>query len=144
MSIERLIENGGGVYRLSPDRLSEVAGDVGTTPTRLTVDTHGVADKTSFLTATAAALDFPDYFGHNWDAFYDCLTDRAENHPDGLVLIFTNLTYFVTEQPAEFATALAVLRDAVEHCQGSGGVLLVLIGLADSSVVDGLQQISSD
>ncbi len=23
------------------------------------------------------ALDFPDYYGKNWDAFWDCLTDMA-------------------------------------------------------------------
>ena len=25
----------------------------------------------------AEALDFPDYYGCNWDAFWDCITDMA-------------------------------------------------------------------
>ena len=27
--------------------------------------------------AIQKALDFPDYYGQNWDAFWDCLTDMA-------------------------------------------------------------------
>lgn len=23
------------------------------------------------------AMDFPDYYGENWDAFWDCLTDMT-------------------------------------------------------------------
>ena len=32
-------------------------------------------NKDTLLTSMAKACDFPDYFGHNWDALWDCLTD---------------------------------------------------------------------
>lgn len=40
----------------------------------------GGADRLSSLDAFAAALAFPDYFGHNLDALLDCLRDMAEAH----------------------------------------------------------------
>jgi RNAse (barnase) inhibitor barstar len=27
----------------------------------------------------AAALSFPDYYGKNWDAFWDCITDPGQS-----------------------------------------------------------------
>ncbi len=32
------------------------------------------------------ALDFPDYYGNNWDAFWDCLTDML-GHPVHIEII---------------------------------------------------------
>ena len=32
-------------------------------------------NKDTLLTSMAKACDFPSYFGHNWDALWDCLTD---------------------------------------------------------------------
>lgn len=32
-------------------------------------------NKDTLLTSIAKACDFPAYFGHNWDALWDCLTD---------------------------------------------------------------------
>ena len=32
-------------------------------------------NKDTLLTSIAKACNFPDYFGHNWDALWDCLTD---------------------------------------------------------------------
>lgn len=37
-------------------------------------------DKGTLLTSIARACDFPDYFGHNWDALWDCLTDSEVQH----------------------------------------------------------------
>ena len=34
-----------------------------------------ITSKESFLKEIAEALEFPDYFGHNWDALEDCLKD---------------------------------------------------------------------
>lgn len=43
------------------------------------------ADKETLLKNIAAALDFPDWFGQNWDALEDCLCDLPGN---GYVLLF--------------------------------------------------------
>ncbi|HRC00598.1 MAG TPA: barstar family protein, partial [Dermatophilaceae bacterium] len=41
----------------------------------------------STYAAIAAALGFPDWFGHNADALYDCLRDwAADGHRRALVL----------------------------------------------------------
>ena len=39
------------------------------------VDLSKVTDKEGFLDAVGQTLGFPDWYGHNWDALADCLTD---------------------------------------------------------------------
>ena len=33
------------------------------------------------------ALDFPDYYGENWDAFWDCITDMVGEEPMHITII---------------------------------------------------------
>ena len=40
------------------------------------IDLQGCQDKEAVLARIAQALDFPDWFGRNWDALADCL-DRV-------------------------------------------------------------------
>jgi len=54
------------------------------------------------LGALADALDFPDWFGMNLDALYDCLTDISSD---------TRIIVNGSDDPAYFPV-LAVLRDA--------------------------------
>jgi hypothetical protein len=37
----------------------------------------GVTSKQALLSALASQLTFPDYFGHNWDAFEECVRDLS-------------------------------------------------------------------
>ena len=39
-----------------------------------------VLDKAILLTNLAKACHFPDYFAHNWDSAWDCLTDSEVTH----------------------------------------------------------------
>ena len=41
------------------------------------VDLEHCTDKATLLARFAAALQFPDWFGHNWDALADCITDLS-------------------------------------------------------------------
>lgn len=45
------------------------------------------AEKEELLKNIAKALDFPDWFGHNWDALEDCLADLSWRDAPGYVLI---------------------------------------------------------
>ena len=55
-------------------------------PTVVVLDTRGAHDKAEFLAACARCLDFPSYFGHNWDALADCLGDFAADNAPVLVV----------------------------------------------------------
>ena len=43
------------------------------------IDLSGILTKDAFLQRVSRALKFPDYFGMNWDAFEECLTDMSWN-----------------------------------------------------------------
>jgi RNAse (barnase) inhibitor barstar len=85
------------------------------------IDTALVNDKKGFLEQIAKALHFPGYFGHNWDALNDCLTDLgwlATKH--GYVLVFENMEHFGASSPREFSQATDVLRSVSEYWKGQG------------------------
>jgi RNAse (barnase) inhibitor barstar len=68
--------------------------------------------RAGFFREIARALRFPDYFGHNWDAVYDCLTDLNWLPAAGYVLIFDGFERLANDDPGQWKTGLTVLRDA--------------------------------
>jgi len=65
------------------------------------------------------ALNFPDYFGHNWDALEECLADLEWLPAKGYVLLLTDAELVLSEDEEDYATFLEVLSDAGE-AWGSG------------------------
>jgi hypothetical protein len=62
----------------------------------------------------AAALQFPWYFGENWPAFEDCITDLAELPAEaGYAVVVTDPLLVLEENPADFAVLVRVLTRAV-------------------------------
>jgi RNAse (barnase) inhibitor barstar len=68
--------------------------------------------RTGFFTAIARELRFPDYFGHNWDAVYDCLTDFGWLPAAGFGIVFDGYGGLATAQPEQWQIALNVLSEA--------------------------------
>lgn len=66
------------------------------------------------LTEHARALDFPDYFGHNWDALEECLTDLEWLPAKGYIFLITNAGCVLPDDEEEYETFLEILRDAGE------------------------------
>lgn len=54
------------------------------------IDLAGVAEKGALLDRISAALQFPGWFGRNWDALEDCLSDLSWSRARGHVLLFEN------------------------------------------------------
>ena len=54
------------------------------------IDLAGVAEKGALLDRISSALQFPGWFGRNWDALEDCLSDLSWSKARGHVLLFEN------------------------------------------------------
>jgi RNAse (barnase) inhibitor barstar len=79
-----------------------------------TIDLEGCHDKTELLERSARGLGFPAWFGCNWDAWFDCLTDMSW-HPvaPGYVILFRHALQLQRTAPEALDTALAIIEDAV-------------------------------
>ncbi len=92
------------------------------------LDLQGVADKAEFMARCATALRLPDWFGANWDALYDCLTDADVLPADGgRVLVVTGWQGYAAAAPGEWRTALDVLGDAADYWAKADTPFLVLL-----------------
>jgi RNAse (barnase) inhibitor barstar len=95
-----------GVYRVGQDR--EV---LETLPAIPRISLAGVKSKAELLERIARTLQLPDWFGQNWDALEDSLSERAGH------LLFTDWH----ELPADDRDMLLdVLDTCAEFCAGKG------------------------
>jgi RNAse (barnase) inhibitor barstar len=84
------------------------------------VDLDGCSDKAGLLQRIAKAWAFPSWFGHNWDALFDCLNDLGWRPAAGYVLVLENPGELQETEPEVFDTALAILGDAAVAWQERG------------------------
>jgi len=75
-----------GIYRVArPDEVLDATSGSRLNVSRISL--AGARDKPALLATVARALDFPDWFGGNWDALEDCLTDLSWLDGEGQVLL---------------------------------------------------------
>jgi hypothetical protein len=100
-----------GVYRVSGrDETIEAAREAGL---RLAAVAFGA--KATLLKGIAEALAFPDWFGENWDALEDCLTDLSWRDAPGYVLLIES------PRPGDDLGVLVdILRSSAEFWAGRG------------------------
>ena len=117
-----------GVYQSArkPEEVQRAAEQAGLAVFR--IELKAVRDKKAFLGHVASALHFPEWFGGNWDALHDCLTD-LEWVPatNGYVLIFEQAEHFGSNQRQEFDEATAVLISAAEYWKSKGRPFWALV-----------------
>jgi len=72
---------------------------------------------TQLFNEFAASLQFPSYFGRNWDAFEDCLTDLDWWHgqQQGYVLYILHAGEVLVEEPDQIPILLDILHRAGEY-----------------------------
>jgi RNAse (barnase) inhibitor barstar len=75
------------------------------------IDLSGCVEKQDMLKRIATALAFPEWFGGNWDALFDCLADLSWRPAAGHLLLLENADALRGEAPEVFDTAVAILQD---------------------------------
>jgi hypothetical protein len=111
--LERLLDpTRSGVYRVA--REDDVADALRGSSLALTkID----LSKGEVLAAFARALEFPDWFGRNWDALEDCLGDLSWRKADGHVLLIAG---FEAVPRDELGVLRDVLASSAEFWSGRG------------------------
>jgi hypothetical protein len=86
-----------------------------------------VNDKAEFLAESARGLAFPEYQGHNWDAFEESLNDLATNKAGPTLVLFDYAGQFAEANPEEFKVAQSILATAVNNRRKTDWPLAVVL-----------------
>jgi RNAse (barnase) inhibitor barstar len=102
-----------GVFHLPITKAADIAAAARANGFRaVRVDLADCDDKEAVLAALGTALEFPDWFGQNWDALADCLTDLSWCQAPGYVLVFSGSGNFAAVAPDDFDTLIEILSQA--------------------------------
>ncbi|MGW7685708.1 barstar family protein [Kribbella sp. NPDC054772] len=85
------------------------------------LDTSEIHDKAGFLDLCATAFDLPRWFGRNWDALADSLSDRSTGSPE--VVLWTGLRNLLEHDHDTVDVALQIFAEDTTN----SGQLRVLI-----------------
>ncbi|MFF8815567.1 barstar family protein [Streptomyces pactum] len=100
-------------------------------PVRYTAELHldGVTDKAGFLDRCARDLALPAWFGRNWDALADVLTDLSwwGPRPQEYLLRVHGWSAFRRAAPHDAATAAGILTDTETYWASRGTPLTVVL-----------------
>ncbi len=97
------------------------------------LDGTQITDKASFLRVAGTALQFPAYYGSNWDAFEECINDLEWLSAFGFLIIYDRPDIFKASDPDGWTTAEAILGEAVKNWQSEGRPFYVLLRQAGSA-----------
>lgn len=129
-----------GLYRVTTDvnidELSSLCQEYGFQ--LFYINGKDITSKAEFLQAAAETMNFPDYFGDNWDAFTDCISDLSWLSAAGYILLYTQPDNFANNDPSEWSIALDVFQEAVEYWRETDTPMYVLFS-RDNLVLDELE-----
>jgi|APFre7841882630_1041343.scaffolds.fasta_scaffold114337_1 RNAse (barnase) inhibitor barstar len=93
------------------------------------IDLAGSSDKKDLLARIGAALGFPDWFGGNWDALYDCLDDLSWLKATGHLIVIENASALRVKSQEDFVTLLDVFEETARSWQARGVTFQVIVSL---------------
>ena len=74
----------------------------------------------SYFTELAKTFEFPDYFGGNWDAVADCLTDLEWEEGDCIMVLYSAADRFAKAEPLGWKTMMEIWQRVVDHWSDLG------------------------
>jgi len=91
------------------------------------IEGRNITRKEQLLNHVATALRFPGYFGDNWDALEECLTDMEWADATGYVIYYDHIDALLAAHPDQFDTFVEICRDAVASWKEDGTAMVVLL-----------------
>jgi RNAse (barnase) inhibitor barstar len=86
-------------------------------------------DHEDALTRIGSALKFPEWYGVNFDALYDCLTDLSWQETGATVIVLTGCDALKSAAPEPWETLLNVFGSAAEYWQNEETPFWVFIDM---------------
>lgn len=68
--------------------------------------------KAGLLSEFSRVLEFPPYFGRNWDAFEECLTDLEWLPAAGYLIVITDAERLLIHHEKDYATFIEIVQAA--------------------------------
>lgn len=84
------------------------------------VDLFETEDKDGMFAAIAQAMQFPGWFGYNWDGLLDCLADLSWQPAEGYVVILERCDRVHGLAEADFVHLLQVFEAAANEWREQG------------------------
>lgn len=78
------------------------------------IDLRKAQHREELLTLIGAALDFPPWYGNNFDGLVDCLCDMGWQPAAGYVVIMQNCHNIATMAPSDFNMLLDIFADVAD------------------------------
>lgn len=104
-----------GLYHLPPARRGEVQAQARAAHLiQLSADLSTSGEAGEILRELGRAFGFPIWYGANFDALHDCLTDPDWHPRKGLLLLISGLETLRHNDPEAFSTLVEVLRSAAQ------------------------------
>lgn len=105
---------------------------VSSEPDTLVLRIAGARDKSHLLRQLSEDLRFPGWFGHNWDALYDCLCDLGWIPERRVVLVHERIDPAFPED--ELRVYLQLLREAVEDWRTAGSEHELVVAFSEADL----------
>lgn len=90
----------------------------------LTIYLQDIYSKEQLLRTLSDKLHFPDYFGHNWDALFDCLSDLGWINEQNIVIAHATIPELY---PKDLVTYRELLVEAANRLESAGAQKLTII-----------------
>lgn len=121
-SLQKKLQKGGLIDSSAFSRDDALAGAKAAGMAAFIVDCDRARSRSAVLRAVVKAVDFPEFFGGNLDALYDCLCDTVLDNRGGLFLWFHNLHSGDPALAQDSEAILSVVADVVEFAANNDRV----------------------
>lgn len=90
-----------------------------------------ISGKKDFFNNAETVMDLPEYFGHNWDAFEECINEIDRTPAEGYIFIYDNTSIFFSKHPDDAEILKDILNDVKNSFRKSGTPFEVILAEED-------------